>query len=366
MHNCGMTLKMKALGCLGLIMAAAISIAGCAHTSHEDSSTITEQASSENSDASNTAVENTDATRVGSLVAGFVIEENDSNDESKRATYPYVVKTQSSVWYLAADDIKLLGEEAFFAGLEEILGMVDLDFADAREALKDYMSEVVAPVVIYTDFCEKAEISAYAGAYCHPVSHFIKIFGDWKQAEYALLHEYVHYLTFVYTDVKPDSNFTSEGIAEYISMLVCENRMCKKANCLVPDEYLEKIKETELWNAAENTIDIKTFYYSSALGFANGAFVGQEYTNVKTTNVIRTDEMQQCMQANDCSYIEAGCITEYLAETYGMDTVMANLGKNLMTMSSSVYGKVFSEIYKDFTILINAKYEAYVDSKSAK
>ena len=150
MHNWGMTLKMKKLGYLGLITAAAISMAGCAHTSHKnttyaDSSTITEQASIENSDAKITAVENTASTRVGSLVAGFVIEENDSKDEAKRATYPYVVRTQSSIWYLAADDIELLGEEAFFAGLEEILGMVDLDFADAREALKDYMREEVAP-----------------------------------------------------------------------------------------------------------------------------------------------------------------------------------------------------------------------------
>lgn len=74
--------------------------------------------------------------------------------------------------------------------------------------------------------------------------------------------------------------------------------------------------------------------------------------------------MQQYLHADDCSYIEAGCITEYLVETYGIDTVMDNLDKNLMTMSKTVYGKEFSEIYKDFTVWINETYESYAKGSS--
>ncbi|SFB69332.1 hypothetical protein [Butyrivibrio sp. YAB3001] len=168
----------------------------------------------------------------------------------------------------------------------------------------------------------------------------------------------VHYLTDKYIEIQPDSHFSSEGIAEYISMLVCENRMCKKACNLVYEEYLEDLKTSLFWNAEEKTIELKNIYYYSGLGFANGAFVGREYTDVKSDKTTRTDEMQQYMHANDCSYYEAGCITDYLVTAYGMDTVMANLGKDLMTMSKSAYGKDFSEIYKDFTIWINDKYEA--------
>ena len=53
-----------------------------------------------------------------------------------------------------------------------------------------------------------------------------------------------------------------------------------------------------------------------------------------------------------------------LVETYGIDTVMDNLDKNLMTMSKTVYGKEFSEIYKDFTVWINEAYESYAKGSS--
>ena len=49
---------------------------------------------------------------------GYAIEEN---QQENKATYPYVVHTESSTWYLAKDDITLLGEEDYYAGLTEIL-----------------------------------------------------------------------------------------------------------------------------------------------------------------------------------------------------------------------------------------------------
>ena len=128
-----MTIKIRKLRYLGIIMAAAISMAGCANTTGSGS-----PIGNEITDDGDVEIIGT-----GSLVAGFAIEENDSKDSGKRATYPYVVRTKYTVWYLAADDIELMGEEAFFAGLEEVLGMVDQDFADARKALEDYISEEV-------------------------------------------------------------------------------------------------------------------------------------------------------------------------------------------------------------------------------
>ncbi|SFB69345.1 hypothetical protein [Butyrivibrio sp. YAB3001] len=177
-------MKIRKLGCLGIFLAAAISIAGCSNTVNTDVTATYEQEDAENAVAEN------DDNICGRSVAGFVIEKNDSKDSEKRAMYPYVVKAPSSIWFLAADDIELMGEEAFFAGLEEVLSMVDLDFTDAREALKDYINKDVASVEIYTDFCNKAGISANAGAYYNSVSNFIKLFYDWDQAKYSLLHEY--------------------------------------------------------------------------------------------------------------------------------------------------------------------------------
>ena len=48
----------------------------------------------------------------------YTVEENTAEN---KATYPYIVRTETSIWYLAADDIELLGEDAFFDGLFEIL-----------------------------------------------------------------------------------------------------------------------------------------------------------------------------------------------------------------------------------------------------
>ena len=353
-----MIINMKKPVYIGIVIAAFISIAGCARAIDTGATVMNEQRTASESFSTVASSEKSDITDTARFVAGFTLEENDSIDTSKKEKYPYKVRTQSAVWYLAAADIELLGEDAFFAGLEEVLTMQDQDFFDAKKALKDYIKEEVAPVEIYTDFCGKAEVSAYAGAYFHPVSHFIKVFGDWKQAEVSLLHEYVHYLTFVFTDVQPKSNFTSEGIAEYISMLVCENRMCKKANYGAPEEYLVELKKSKYWNNEEDAIDLRDFYHSVGLIYANGAYVDQEFANVASSRATRTEDKQQHMHADDCSYVEAAVITEYLVETYSLDTVMANLNKDPMTMSQAVYGKDFSDIYKDFTIWINEKYEA--------
>ena len=60
-----------------------------------------------------------------------------ANDGAKAGTeaYPYMVKTKYSVWYLASADIEMQGEDAFFAGLAEVLQYFDEDVADAQKAL---------------------------------------------------------------------------------------------------------------------------------------------------------------------------------------------------------------------------------------
>ena len=57
------------------------------------------------------------------------IEENKGENAE---TYPYVIHMKSATWYLAADDIALLGEDAFYKGLYAILENQEQDFADVR------------------------------------------------------------------------------------------------------------------------------------------------------------------------------------------------------------------------------------------
>ncbi len=76
---------------------------------------------------------------------GPVVEDNTGRD---RALYPYVVHTPSATWYLAAKDIELLGEDAYYEGLYALLENQEQDFADAREVLKGYVPEELSLIHI--------------------------------------------------------------------------------------------------------------------------------------------------------------------------------------------------------------------------
>ena len=74
------------------------------------------------------------------------------NDNERKDTYPYVLRTENSAWYLAAADIESMGEEAFYKGLEDILSCAEADMADARRALTGRIWEDVPAVEVGTDF----------------------------------------------------------------------------------------------------------------------------------------------------------------------------------------------------------------------
>ena len=54
----------------------------------------------------------------------------ENNPEKNQQRYPYRVVTDSAVLYLSRDDIELLGEEKFYAGLELLLAGMEKDFAE--------------------------------------------------------------------------------------------------------------------------------------------------------------------------------------------------------------------------------------------
>ena len=93
---------------------------------------------------------------------GYQKEENTGGN---KGSYPYIIRTPSAIWYLAKSDIELLGEDAYYEGLYIVLEDMEADFADARAALEGYIPEVIPPLEIYTDFCNKAELSKTFGAY---------------------------------------------------------------------------------------------------------------------------------------------------------------------------------------------------------
>ena len=154
-------------------------------------------------------------------------EENTGRDKD---SYPYIIRMPFATWYLAKADIELLGEDAYYEGLYATLDEVEADLADAREALKGYIPDEIAPIDIYTDFCGKAGIAANASAYYNGRGNFIKLFNGWKIARISLQHEYVHYLTMHCAQNPTRFGFWAEGMADYVADHVCKNRLGRSVN----------------------------------------------------------------------------------------------------------------------------------------
>lgn len=286
-------------------------------------------------------------------VNGYTIE---NNQRDNKATYPYVLRTDSSTWYLSGEDISLLGEEDYYAGLAEILNDLEQDFSDARDALTGYIQEEIPPVDIYTDFSGRAGISEVAGAYYNERSNFIKLFSGWDMAKESLLHEYVHYLTMHCSETPPSEGFWAEGIAEYISKIVCKNRMLRSINMGIPEETALFYKEHGAWDEKEECIDPKLFYIGTAQVIAQGQLVGKEYFSVSDVTITRTPQIQQNPSADKVSHIEAACIIAYLADTYSKEWVFTNWNTKTAEMDVTI-GESFEEIYKNWVIWNTELYE---------
>ena len=274
----------------------------------------------------------------------YRIEENTAEN---KATYPYIVRTESAVWYLAKDDIALMGEDTFWEGLRGILQYQDADFADARAALAGFIREETEPIEIRTDFCGKAGISEVEmiGAYYNPRSNFIKVFRNWEVAKAALLHEYVHYLTIHCTDTPVTHGLFAEGIAEYINAIVCKNRMRRDFYQNLGEEDKNFFKVRGVWNMEENCLDLRLYEFGAAEAFAQGVELGMEYLSTMDVPTVRTPEIQQNPTAENISHEEAACILAYLVETYSRETVFSHLNMDPEDMEK-VFGETFADIYE--------------------
>ena len=150
----------------------------------------------------------------GAEEAGYVKEENTARDA---VSYPYLIRTPSAVWHISKADIELLGEDAYYEGLYAVMDLAEADFADARAALEGYIFDEIPPIDIYTDFCNKGELSFIAWAYYDSNRNEIRLFNGWEKACTALQHEYVHYLTMHCADPATPPYYWAESIADYIT-----------------------------------------------------------------------------------------------------------------------------------------------------
>ena len=271
-------------------------------------------------------------------------EENTGRDKD---SYPYIVRTPSAVWYLAKADIELLGENAFYEGLYAVLDDMEADFADARAALEGYIPEEIPPVDIYTDFCNKAELSKTFGAYYRSQFNYMKVFGGWDNAFLLLLHEYVHYLTMHCAESPVRFVFWEEGVPEYIAFYVCKNRLARSYYRSFDFSAASPETLEQVWDKAEDCLDPRRVCLADAACTARGYLVGTTYLAVKNELIERTAEIQNDPKPEDLNYEEASGMVAYLVETYGKDAVLGNWNLDPDRMDT-VYGKTFSELYREW------------------
>lgn len=269
------------------------------------------------------------------------------NTGSKADEYPYLVKTESAAWYLAKADIELLGEDDFYEGLYALLDDAEADMRDAREALKGYIPDDIPAVDIFTDFCGKAGISESANAYYNGRGNFIKLFNGWDNVRITLMHEYVHYLTMHCAQTPTLFGFWAEGVAEYVSGIVCKNRMARSQNMGFEIAGYPQIMWEQSWDDTEKCIDSKKLYFGLGALAANGGLIGQRYYAVMNETIVRTEEMDENLQPGELSLFEASGMIAYLVETYGRDTVFNNWNVVPIEMET-VFGKTFSELYLEW------------------
>jgi len=265
-----------------------------------------------------------------------------ANADQRKDEYPYVLQTENSVWYLAAADLDLMGEEAFYAGLEDILQYMEADMADARKALTGRIWAEVPPIEIRTDFCGKAGASQDAGAYYNGRANFIKLFHSWDMAKFALLHEYVHYLTIHCAEKKTMSGFYNETVAEYVSKLLCENRLFRSVD-LYHTEQPELKSMAEIWGDFDEAKYRKSCL-SESDAYAQGKYDGMPLLCVGQFTVYRWPNKRLPDHVYELSYAEAMSLALYLMETYGAEKYLDNWDVVEEDKLAELYGYTVEEL----------------------
>lgn len=279
----------------------------------------------------------------GRKVGPYRVEKNDIRNTE---IYPYIVRTPHATWFLAQADIDLLGEETFYRELGEVLTEQEADFADAIDALRDYLTGDIPCIDIWTDFAGRTGNgkSDYFGAYCIWDMDLIYVYHDFQHAREGLLHEYVHYLTHKCCTFKLKTDFWSECIAEYISQFVCYNRL---SHSTLTEEDREMYRQYGLTDA-NGEPDKRKVYYAWAAQARSGELIGMPYLAVNQTGMTLTEAQVRNPEIGALTYFEACCFFDWLVEHYGREFVYSHMAIGPERFEE-VFGKDFNTLFSEWT-----------------
>ena len=149
------------------------------------------------------------------------------------------------------------------------------------------------------------------------------------------------------TDRPTSSTFFREGLAEYISNFVCENRMLRLAYRSVTEEEEDFARRCGIWDEEKDSIDPARNYLFMAEKSRDPSVIGVKYNAVSGGLITRTERINDNPSFGNISYYELGGMFAYLVDTYGEDAVFGNWDKDLPNLQE-LFGKNFTGIYWDW------------------
>lgn len=254
-------------------------------------------------------------------------------------TYPYRVVSDSFVLYLSQEDLDSVDKDAYYDGMNRFLEYLEEDFSEAKEYLKDYLKEEVPPIRIYTYFSKPS--SSFAGLYLGR-DQGIMLYVDWATASYGILHEYIHYLTLDCFRYSVADGFWTEGIAEFVSSLVCGNKTARAFNYAFDAED-EADLAARGYTDEDGKIDMRKYKHGAAASWEMPYSIGCQYGSVTGRTMTMTARVQQHPTMDQLTYAQAACFIEYLIDRFGKDKVIKHMNCNA-TQFRGLYGRSFEDL----------------------
>ncbi len=277
------------------------------------------------------------------------------NDIRETENYPYVIRGESANWFFAASDVREMGYQEFVKEYLAVVQTAEVDFAQARDLLKDYIPDDVEPVDIFTNMSE--ENTGVDRCIYNHVENKINIYTNWSGLKECLLHEYIHYLTVGENKLFDSSLGLVEGVTDALASLVCENHLQKMyyEDALADEEYGEEsyafVKEIGALEPDTNEVNGEIYYYYDAKRHYELEPQTHEYYAIlwKMTSKPNT------MSLGALSYPEAGSLSKYLIEQYGLDEVLTHCTS--AAEIEELTGKTFLELYEEWGAWNEQRYQ---------
>jgi hypothetical protein len=136
----------------------------------------------------------------------------------------------------------------------------------------------------------------------------------------------VHYLTIHCAEKKVLSGFYAEAVAEYVSRILCKNRMMRSMDPskLYDPEMLDAMHAWGVWDEEIGGPDYRKSVLCESDAFARGLYDGQQYQSVGQRTLLRMGDRPIPYHVYELSYAEGESLAFYLMETYGEDKFLDN------------------------------------------